>query len=291
MSCSVYAEGMGFFHKGSGGSATAPGDVCLTPPPPPAGPLPVPYVNKLSAGDLSKGSRTVKIEGNPTALEDSSEVSTSTGNEAATQGGGVVTHKTKGKGHFTLWSFSVFAEGKGVDCHGHPMMQNTSCTPPNIVCVKSEVAQNLEKHGFTEKYECTPCEAAKYKHNRPTDDQKDKANKDGKAAGCWTPNCPRGMVNTWTTRKGKKKTSKKWTADHQPPQAYVWHHLGGCKGACDKSSKVRKAAAKKFKDWAQDLDTCKPHCRMCSNSQGGYTANYWGHEFVDMLINLMGGVA
>ena len=39
----------------------APGDVCLSPPPPPTGPVPVPYVNMLSASDLTKGSKSVKI--------------------------------------------------------------------------------------------------------------------------------------------------------------------------------------------------------------------------------------
>src|SRR5262245_53094998 len=114
MGLTVFAEKMGFFHKGSSGKGIAPADVCLSPPPPPAGPIPVPYVNVLSAPDLSKGSKTVKIDGEETALEDSSEVSTSTGDEAGTQGGNVITHKTKGKGSFTLWSFVVKVEGKGV---------------------------------------------------------------------------------------------------------------------------------------------------------------------------------
>ena len=126
MGLTVFAENMGLFHKGSGGKAVAPGDVCLTPPPPPAGPLPVPYVNNVSAGDLAKGSKTVKVDGEETALEDASEVTTSVGNEPATQGGNVITHKTKGKGYFTLWSHTVKIEGKGVCRHGDPMGQNAA---------------------------------------------------------------------------------------------------------------------------------------------------------------------
>jgi hypothetical protein len=133
MGCTVFAENMGLFHRGSGGKGVAPGDVCLTPPPPPGGPVPVPYVNTLQASDLVKGSKSVKIQGEPTALEDVSEVSTSSGDEAGTQGGGVVTHKTKGKGSFTSWCFSVQVEGKGVGCHGDMMIQNTASTPPNCV--------------------------------------------------------------------------------------------------------------------------------------------------------------
>ena len=71
MSCTVFANDDGFFHKGSGGSSKAYPDVCLSPPPPPTGPVPVPYPNRLSASDLTDGSRTVKIQGKETALEKS----------------------------------------------------------------------------------------------------------------------------------------------------------------------------------------------------------------------------
>ena len=86
MGLTVFTENLGFFHKGSGGFGIAPGDVCLSPPPPPTGPVPVPYVNSLQASDLSKGSKSVKIDGEPTALEDISYVSTSTGDEGGTLG-------------------------------------------------------------------------------------------------------------------------------------------------------------------------------------------------------------
>ena len=74
MGITVFANGQGFFHKGSGGSGKAFPDVCLSPPPPPAGPLPIPYPNNLTASDLADGSKTVKIDGEPTALEDASYV-------------------------------------------------------------------------------------------------------------------------------------------------------------------------------------------------------------------------
>ncbi|TGV29021.1 DUF4150 domain-containing protein, partial [bacterium M00.F.Ca.ET.168.01.1.1] len=75
MAITVFAENMGFFHKGSNGKGIAPGDVCLSPPSPPAGPVPVPYVNMLSSSDLSNGTKSVKIDGEPTAIENSSEIS------------------------------------------------------------------------------------------------------------------------------------------------------------------------------------------------------------------------
>lgn len=282
MSISVFAENMGLFHKGSGGSGVAPLDVCLSPPPPPAGPVPIPYVNTLSAGDLTKGSKTVKADGEPTALEDASEVSTSTGDEGGTQGGGVVTHKTKGKGAFTLWSFTVKIEGKGVCRHGDMMQQNEASTPGNIICMRASVKQQAAAFGYTKTYQCTPCELAKFKRHAPTDAQKEKANKEGRAKGCWS--CGR-VVNRWTRNDGSKATSSKWTADHQPVQKYVWEHMGGCKGACGTAAE-KKACFENFKSWATDIDTCKPHCRVCSNSQGGWVSQNSGLKLVRQLLKV-----
>ena len=124
MACTVFANNDGFFHKGSGGSSKAFPDVCLSPPPPPTGPVPVPYPNMIQASDLSSGSTSVKLQGNPTALEGQSYVSTSAGDEGGTQGGNVITHKTKGKGYFELWSFDVKVEGKGACRNGDPVGQN-----------------------------------------------------------------------------------------------------------------------------------------------------------------------
>lgn len=266
MSITVFAEGMGFFHKGSGGTGTAPGDVCLSPPPPPAGPVPIPYVNTLSAGDLTKGSRTVKIDGEPTALENVSEVATSTGDEAGTQGGGVVTHKTKGKGNFTLWSFTVKVEGKGVCRHGDMMQQNEACTPGNIVCMRASVKKQARRFGYSRLTGCTKCEREAYKHIATTPAQRRKATKDGRKGGCWS--C-KNKTNSWTRKDGTRATSRRWTADHQPVQSYVWLHMGGCKGACGTKAE-RRACHAKFRKWATDIGTCRPHCRTCSNSQGGW---------------------
>lgn len=232
MGLTVFAEGMGFFHKGSGGTAVAPADVCLSPPPPPTGPVPVPYVNNLQASDLDKGSSTVKIDGEPTALEDASEVSTSTGDEAGTQGGNVITHKTKGKGYFELWSFTVKVEGKGVCRHGDTMGQNAG-SPEG--CVAPGAMTRFKKLAWVKPTKCT----RHYPGNvGTTKKQRDKAKA---AKKCWV-------------RKCKKKPS---VADHQPPLQLAWY-AGGC------------ANPKKFKAWANKASTTKPHCRAHSNSQGGH---------------------
>ena len=56
------------------------------------------------SSDLAKGSKKVKVDGNPVALKDSN-FSTSTGDEAGSAGGGVVSNTNKGKAEFVLYSF------------------------------------------------------------------------------------------------------------------------------------------------------------------------------------------
>lgn len=249
MALTVFAEGMGLFHKGSGGKGIAPGDVCLTPPPPPAGPIPVPYVNLCNASDLSKGSSSVKIDGEPTALEDSSEVSTSSGNEAGTQGGNVITHKTKGKAVFMMWSMTVKVEGKGVCRHGDPMGQNCM-TPPHGIVEPSAVTSVGTAQGWTG---TEPCKA---RYKRP---KEGKPNKDQykKIAGqkCW--------------RCGWRNAT---VPDHQPPLIIAWY-LGGCHEQA------------KFKEWAKKASTTKKgHCKKCYKVQGGSVSKMHGTAKVNRFL-------
>ena len=130
MALTVFAEQMGFFHKGSAGIGIAPLDVCLSPPP---GPVPIPYTNVLFAKDLIKGSKTVRIDGEPTFLENYSETSTSIGDEGGTLGGSVVTGVILGKGYFMVWSMTVQIEGLGVCRHGDMMGHNSASAPPSCI--------------------------------------------------------------------------------------------------------------------------------------------------------------
>jgi uncharacterized Zn-binding protein involved in type VI secretion len=250
MGVTVFAEGMGFFHKGSGGRGVAPADVCLTPPPPPAGPMPVPYVNTLSASDLAKGSKTVKIDGEPTALEDASEVSTSTGDEPGTQGGNVVTHKTKGKGFFMLWSFTVKCEGKGVCRHGDPMGQNSGTPPAGTV--DAQALTDFKRLPWVKPG--SPCPRQYPGHISTTVKQRQKI----KGKTCWVPRCS----NTATR------------ADHQPPLSIAW-----AKGGCHDS--------KQFKQWAKKLTSVKAHCQDHSSSQGGHLSHLKGSTIAETkkLVN------
>ncbi len=108
----VYANGRSVTHKGDGQVNTcAVPDVCKTPSP--GGPVPIPYVNVARDGDLAQGSNSVSIEGNPVALKNSN-LSTSSGDEPGTAGGGLISSKTKGKMTWGSSSLDVKFEGKGV---------------------------------------------------------------------------------------------------------------------------------------------------------------------------------
>ena len=108
----TFANGRSIVHQGDGKTniCAAP-DVCKTPSP--AGPVPVPYVNVAKDSDLSGGSKTVQIEGNPVALNGSA-LSTSSGDEGGTAGGGLISAKTQGKMTWGTCSLDVKFEGKGV---------------------------------------------------------------------------------------------------------------------------------------------------------------------------------
>jgi Domain of unknown function (DUF4150) len=134
MANEVYANGMEIACKAaSGKSIAAFPDTCLSPPSPPAGPVPVPYPNTASASDTSNGSTTVMISDQEVMLKDQSVFKTSTGNEAATKslGMGVVTHTIQGEASFVAWSMDVKFEGANVDRHLDLMAQNEQSLPQN----------------------------------------------------------------------------------------------------------------------------------------------------------------
>jgi hypothetical protein len=115
-------------HAGSNGVSPSFPDVCKTPAPP-APFVPIPYPNIAKSSDAAKGASTVKSDGNPTCVKDSN-FSMSTGDEAGTAGGGMVSSKIKGKAEFVNVSFDVKFEGKGVARAFDPMLHNDKNTPP-----------------------------------------------------------------------------------------------------------------------------------------------------------------
>ena len=132
MGATVFANGMSIACKAaSGKSVAAMPDVCLSPPSPPAGPLPIPYPNTAMASDTDKGSKTVQIGGQEVMLKNKSVFKTSSGNEAATKSFGmsVVTHKIQGEASFLAWSMDVKFEGENVPRHMDIMGHNETCDP------------------------------------------------------------------------------------------------------------------------------------------------------------------
>lgn len=266
MTCSVHAAMMGFFSKNGGGKGIAPGDVCFTLPTPPAGPIPVPYINITFSADLVSGSKTVQADGSPTALEDKSKTSTSTGDEPGNQPGGVMSARHKGEGVFSSWSFTVKIEGSGVACMGDMMKQNANGTvlnaidPAALVLFAMALAAegNLKPCGPDKPYKRKQCVA-----DRPAA-QRDAVN--GK--DCWeckqegAPNPGRylasGDSKLESTRgeDGEMEDKEYMTHDHQPPCSLAWE-LGGCHMDYDK-----------FKALFAEPEMVRPHCRTHSNSQG-----------------------
>jgi len=128
----VYANGREISCKASSGKTIADfPDTCLSPPSPPAGPVPIPYPNTASASDTTNGSTTVMICGQEVMLKDQSTFKTSTGNEAATKslGMGVITHTIQGEASFVAWSMDVKIEGQNVDRHLDLTIPNEQSVP------------------------------------------------------------------------------------------------------------------------------------------------------------------
>ena len=134
MANQVYANGNEIACKAAAGkSPAATPDTCLSPPSPPAGPVPIPYPNTSFASDTTKGTTTVMISGQEVMMKDQSTFKKSTGDEAATKslGMGVVTHCIQGEASFVAWSMDVLFEGANVDRHLDQMMHNEQCDPAN----------------------------------------------------------------------------------------------------------------------------------------------------------------
>ncbi len=122
MPSTVIVNYLSVVHASSSGMAPSFPDVCKTPAPP-APVVPVPYPNIAQSADAAGASSTVKADGNPIMLK-SSNFSQSSGDEAGTAGGGMMSNTTKGKAEFTMYSFDVKADGENVPRLTDPMQTN-----------------------------------------------------------------------------------------------------------------------------------------------------------------------
>ncbi|RJQ70913.1 MAG: DUF4150 domain-containing protein [Desulfobacteraceae bacterium] len=126
MGVTVGVNKLSVVHKDSGGISIAFPDLCKTQ----CGPavVPIPYPNIAKSSDTDKGSKKVKIDGNPVCLKDSN-FKTSMGDEAGALKG-VASSKTSGKAEFINYSFDVKIEGKNVPRAFDLMLHNDKNTPP-----------------------------------------------------------------------------------------------------------------------------------------------------------------
>jgi hypothetical protein len=135
MSNNVFANGMEISCKSGDGKVIAAfPDVCMSPPSPPAGPVPIPYPVSSFSSDTSDGSRSVQIGGAEVMLKNQSFYKKCTGDEAATKsfGMGVISHSIQGKTYFAAWSPDVKIEGANVDRHGDLTNSNGQSTTNQI---------------------------------------------------------------------------------------------------------------------------------------------------------------
>src|SRR5262249_38661852 len=116
-----------------GKTVAAMPDVCLSPPTPPAGPVPIPYPNTAMASDTTNGTKTVSINGQEVMMKDQATFKKRTGEEAATKslGMGVVSHQITGEVNFVAWSMDVKFEGANVPRHLDMTLHNEMCVPAN----------------------------------------------------------------------------------------------------------------------------------------------------------------
>ena len=139
MGAQVFANGKEVSCKKSDDmSVAAMPDVCWTPPPPPVGPIPIPYPNFSQSSDTTDGTRTVKIAGDEVGMKNQSNYKTSNGDEAATKGVGMglVTATIQGTTLFAAWSFDVkFEDANAIrfmDMTTHNHMSGEPANPPSM---------------------------------------------------------------------------------------------------------------------------------------------------------------
>ena len=129
------------------------------------------------------------------------------------------------------------------------MGQNSASTPPG--CVDAAAITAFQALPWVD----PDVDCGDYPGNQGTNDEQNEACRGGP---CWQ--CP-ATDSGWGARKKKGKYAafakgERFTADHQPPQKAAWY-MGGC------------ADPVEFAAWAKSKDAVKPHCKSCSNSQGG----------------------
>jgi hypothetical protein len=142
MSKNVFANGRGVSaKKDDNKSICAMPDTCLSPPSPPAGPVPIPYLNTAKAADTTDGSKTVKIGGGEVGMKNSSSYKKAWATRPPPRRWGWGwSHTIQGKLKHAAWSFDVKIEGANAIRHMDLTTHNhMNC--PNIATVLNQEAE------------------------------------------------------------------------------------------------------------------------------------------------------
>jgi uncharacterized Zn-binding protein involved in type VI secretion len=254
----VFANGMEIAHKAGDGKVIAAfPDVCLSPPSPPAGPVPIPYPNTSMASDLQSGSKKVMIGGKPLALKGQSYFATSPlGDEAATRsfGGGVVSHSITGKTYFQAASMDVTVEGKAVCRHLDITTSNHASEPGNESVPLPEAESQAP--GLAGKKD------AKWGHKRGVTRHDCRGNHSwecnkAECPDCWQPPCE---PNAQETQKNYNE-SQSGTPQERAAKGKAAHQKKADKG--DAGAALESKAVDKVGHSSIEHVGYKAHCSQC----------------------------
>lgn len=266
MSNEVYANNNEISCKAGAGKVIAcfP-DVCLSPPSPPAGPVPIPYPVSSFSSDATNGSKSVQINGQEIMLKDKSYFSKCTGDEAATKslGMGVVSHNITGKVYYVAWSMDVKIEGLNVDRH-------LDMTTSNHMSPNGNTVTMVEIEGMNVPADVEPC---KCKYKRPKNSEDNTGQSRSR-----TPTGPQdkhvNQANSVCWICGKKKgPGVEFIADHQPSLAERWYTnkdgSGNKASGCMNGDQFKKDAMSTPGEPAgsKEYHELKPRCNSCYREQ------------------------
>jgi hypothetical protein len=290
MGCEVYADNDEISCKAGDGKVIAAfPDVCLSPPSPPAGPIPVPYPDTSFSKDMQNGSKTVKIKGQEVMLKDQSFYKTSPlGDEAATNGlgAGVITHVITGKTYFVAWSMDVKFEGQNVDRHTDLTTSNHASPMANAVPPMVNVAQPAMPQQLSLLCECCnlypPHSAAQARGDSITEEQFYGPNQTGPrtrtARGGVTVMEPRALTPGEQARVEEAQTALQLAREQCPDQV----PNNPPEGPCDKYYRATAPESQAARDLYDDLDNVSNPARPAE----------WGEDNVIMVahrVPLVGG--
>lgn len=208
MGGNVFANGLEVSAKSSDNqSIAAMPDVCLSPPSPPAGPIPIPYPNFSSASDTSDGTKSVKIAGGEVGMKNQSSYKTSKGDEAATKsfGMGVVTATIQGKTFFAAWSSDVMFEGANavrftdMTTHNHANPQNSGSTTASVAGLSPS----------TVKITCDELDQQNQKQKNPPSKKEQKKKDYTLTTAQYEPSRGKTLFNTKALSKRRRMSAKK----------------------------------------------------------------------------------